>query len=89
LIKPVNEKDLAAAIGVAFARFEEAQIALRENAKLKDNLESRKIIDRAKGVLMTRGLSEDAAYQLIQTQARDTQLSMRQVAEAILAEPQT
>ena len=86
LIKPVNEKDLSAAIGVAIARFEEAQIALRENAKLKENLESRKIIDRAKGVLMGRGLSEDAAYQLIQSQAREAQLSMRQVAEAILAD---
>jgi len=86
LIKPVNEKDLAAAIGVAMARFEEAQIALRENAKLKENLESRKIIDRAKGVLMRRGLSEDAAYQLIQSQARETQLSMREIAEAILAD---
>lgn len=75
---------------MAIARFEEAQVALRENAKLKENLESRKIIDRAKGVLMGRGLSEDAAYQLIQSQAREAQLSMRQVAEAILADqPQT
>ncbi len=86
LIKPVNEKDLAAAIGVAIARFEEAQIALRENAKLRENLESRKIIDRAKGVLMQRGLTEDAAYQLIQSQAREAQLSMRAVAEAILSD---
>lgn len=86
LIKPVNEKDLSAAIGVAIARFEEAQLALRENTKLRESLESRKIIDRAKGVLMQRGLTEDAAYQLIQRQAREAQLSMREVAEAILSD---
>jgi response regulator NasT len=86
LIKPVGEKDLAAAIGVALARFEEAQIAARETAKLRESLESRKLIDRAKGILMQRGMSEDAAYQLIQQQARSAQVSMRQVAEAILAE---
>lgn len=86
LIKPVNEKDLAAAIGVAIARFEEAQVAARETAKLRESLESRKIIDRAKGVLMQRGLSEEAAYQLIQSQARDAQVSMRQIAEKILGQ---
>ena len=84
LIKPVNEKDLAAAIGVALARFEEAQVTARETAKLRESLESRKIIDRAKGVLMQRGLSEEAAYQLIQSQARSAQVSMRQIAEKIL-----
>ena len=88
LIKPVNERDLAAAIGVALARFEEAQAALRENAKLRENLEARKMIDRAKGVLMQRGLSEDEAYQAIQTRARAAQVSMREVAEKILAETQ-
>jgi len=86
LVKPVNEKDLAAAIGVAIARFEEAQVAARETAKLRESLESRKIIDRAKGVLMQRGLSEEAAYQLIQSQARDAQVSMRQIAEKILGQ---
>ncbi len=86
LVKPVNERDLAAAIGVAIARFEEAQAAARENVKLRESLESRKIIDRAKGVLMQRGLSEEAAYQLIQSQARNEQVSMRQIAESILAD---
>ena len=85
LVKPINEKDLAAAIGVALARFEEAQAALRENAKLRENLEARKIIDRAKGVLMQRGLTEDEAYRHIQSRARESQLPMRQIAEAILS----
>lgn len=84
LIKPVNEKDLAAAIGVAMARFEETQTSLRENVKLRENLETRKIIDRARGVLMQQGLTEEEAYQSIQRQARDAQVSMRQIAERIL-----
>jgi AmiR/NasT family two-component response regulator len=86
LIKPVNERDLAAAIGVAQARFEESQAALRENAKLRENLESRKLIDRAKGLLMERGMSEEEAYQYLQTQARSTQVSIRQVAEGIISQ---
>jgi AmiR/NasT family two-component response regulator len=86
LIKPVNERDLAAAIGIAQARFEESQAALRENAKLRENLESRKLIDRAKGLLMQRGMSEEEAYQYLQTQARSTQVSIRQVAEGIISQ---
>ena len=89
LIKPVNEKDLAAAIGIAMARFEETQTSLRENVKLRDNLEARKIIDRARGVLMQQGLTEEEAYQSIQRQARDKQVSMRQIAEKILEQATT
>ena len=89
LIKPVNEKDLAAAIGIAMARFEETQTSLRENVKLRDNLEARKIIDRARGVLMQQGLTEEEAYQSIQRQARDKQVSMRQIAEKILEQVTT
>ena len=85
LIKPVNERDLAAAIEVAVARFEEAQTAAREKAKLENELETRKMVERAKGVLMHSGLSEEEAYQTLQRRARETRLSMRQVAEAVLA----
>ena len=84
LIKPVNERDLAAAIGVALARFEEAQKALRENEKLRESLETRKVLDRAKGILMQQGMTEDEAYLAIQSQARATQVSMREIAEKIL-----
>ena len=84
LIKPVNERDLAAAIGVALARFREQQAALRDAEKLREDLETRKIVDRAKGVLIDRGMSESEAYQTIQRQARDGRTSMREVAEKIL-----
>lgn len=85
LVKPVNERDLAAAIQVAVARFEDAQAQARENAELKESLEARKIVDRAKGILMKSGLSEEEAYLTIQRQAREARLSMRQAAEAIIA----
>jgi two-component system, response regulator PdtaR len=88
LIKPVNERDLAAAIGVALARFNEQQQALRDAEKLREDLETRKIVERAKGVLIDRGMSEADAYQVIQRKARDNRSSMREVAEKILAEGQ-
>ena len=86
LIKPVNERDLAAAIGVALARFNEQQNVLREAEKLREDLETRKIVERAKGVLIDRGMGESEAYQTIQRKARDNRSSMREVAEKILAE---
>jgi len=88
LIKPVNERDLAAAIGVALARFNEQQQAMREAEKLREDLETRKIVDRAKGILIDRGMKENEAYQYIQRKARDNRSSMREVAEKILAEAQ-
>lgn len=86
LIKPVDERDLAAAITVAHRRFAETQAATRQLAELQETLETRKLIERAKGVLMQRGHSEDEAYHWLQRRAREERLSMRQVAEAVLAE---
>ena len=85
LVKPVNERDLAAAIGVAVARFEEAQTLAREKAELQESLEARKLVDRAKAVLMKSGLSEEEAYLAIQRRAREARVSMRQAAEAIIS----
>ena len=87
LVKPVNERDLAATIEVAVARFEDAQARNREIAELRDSLETRKVVDRAKGRLMQGGLSEEDAYLSLQHRAREARVSLRQAAEAILAEP--
>ena len=86
LIKPVNERDLAAAIEVAIARFEEAQAREREIAELRDSLETRKLVDRAKGRLMLTGLSEEDAYLALQRRAREARVTLKQAAEAVLAE---
>src|SRR5512136_3001398 len=83
LIKPVNERDLAAAIGVALARFDEQQQTLRETEKLREDLETRKIVDRAKGILIDRGMRENEAYQYLQRNARDNRASIREMAQRI------
>ena len=85
LIKPVNERDLAAAIGVALARFNEQQQALREAEKLREDLETRKIVDRAKGILMdTQHLTEAEAFRKIQKMSMNTRKAMKEIAEAII-----
>jgi AmiR/NasT family two-component response regulator len=87
LMKPVDERELLATLEVVTARFEEQwNLAQHANA-LEERLEARKLIERAKGVLMAReGLDEKDAYLRIQRQAREEQRSMRQVAEGILRE---
>jgi len=85
LVKPVKERDLAAAIEVAVARFEDSQAAARESAELRESLEARKLVERAKAVLTRNGMSEEEAYLTIQRQARDRRITMRQAAESILA----
>ncbi len=86
LVKPVNERDLAAVLEVAVARFEDAQAAAREKGELMSKLEARKVVERAKGVLMQTGLTEEEAYQTLQRRARSARLTMQQAAEAVLAE---
>jgi AmiR/NasT family two-component response regulator len=84
LIKPVDERDLAAAIEVAMARFAESQSLAADKAGLRDDLESRKIVERAKGRLMAQGKTEQEAYREIQERARSKRVSMRTAAEEII-----
>lgn len=84
LVKPVGERDLAAAIEVAVARFEDAQAAAHEAAELRESLETRKLVERAKGRLAQGGMSEEDAYLALQRRARDARISLRQAAEEVL-----
>ncbi len=84
LIKPVDERDLVAAIPIAVARFRDGQAAQSRIDELEDTIETRKLIDRAKGILMQAGATEDQAYHTLQRRARDERTSMRQVAEDVL-----
>jgi AmiR/NasT family two-component response regulator len=87
LIKPVNEQELLATLEVVTARFEEQQWLAQQATELEGRLEARKVVERAKGVLMEReSLGEKEAYLHIQRQARQERRTMRQVAEAILGE---
>jgi len=89
LIKPVDEQELLATLEVATARFAEQQHLVRQANDLEERLESRKVVERAKGVLMQReSLSEREAYLRIQRHARQERRTMRQVAEAILRRSQ-
>lgn len=84
LIKPVTPQALSAAIAVAVKRFADARQLESAKSALEERLEDRKIIDRAKGILMAGGLSEEAAYKAIRKEARETRRSMREVAEGVL-----
>jgi AmiR/NasT family two-component response regulator len=84
LIKPVDERDLAAAIEVAMKRFAESQTLVRQTEELRDDLESRKVVERAKGRLMQQGKTEEEAYREIQQRARAKRISMRLAAEEVL-----
>ncbi len=85
LVKPFRDSDIQPAIEVALARFDEFK-ALRAQVKsLEESLETRKIVDRAKGILMdTQSLKEADAFRRIQKLSMDSRKSMREVAEAIL-----
>ncbi len=87
LIKPVKERELLATLEVVVARFADQQRVLQQAVELEQRLATRKVVERAKGVLMqAEGLSEEDAYRRIQRQARQGRRSMRQVAEGILRE---
>jgi len=75
-----------ATASMATARFSELRTARQEIDKLKDLLETRKVVERAKGVLMRRlGIDEDAAYRKIQRASQDENRRMREIAESILS----
>lgn len=85
LIKPFKEADLMPAIEIAMARFEEMLEIEKEVADLENKLETRKAVDRAKGILMDMyGLKEQDAFRRIQVQSMNTRKSMREIAEAII-----
>jgi response regulator NasT len=85
LVKPFQERDLVPAIEVALARRAERVALEAEVADLKDRLETRKLLDRAKGRLMdVHGLDEQAAWRFLQTAAMNGRTTLGAVARAVL-----
>lgn len=85
LVKPYREEELSPAIEVALARFTEFQDLHRQVSDLKEALETRKLVDRAKGLLMDKqGLSEAEAFRRIQKMSMDNRKPMKEVAQAII-----
>ena len=85
IVKPFREAELVPAIEVSLARFKEFRALEKEAANLRDTLETRKLVERAKGILMdTQGLKEAEAFRKIQKLSMNTRRSMREIAEAVL-----
>jgi len=86
VVKPFTIGDLVPAIEIAISRHTQMQSLAVEVADLHERLETRKIIDRAKGILMKAlNLSEPEAFSWIQRAAMDRRLSMREVAQAVIS----
>jgi response regulator NasT len=85
LVKPFRETDLSPAIELALARFAEFRSLQEEVGNLTEALETRKKVERAKGILMEKqGMSESEAFRKIQKMSMNTRKPMKEVAEAII-----
>jgi AmiR/NasT family two-component response regulator len=86
IVKPFTASDLTPALDIALSRWAELKTLEAEVADLGDRLETRKAVDRAKGVLMTKlKITEADAFRWIQKTAMDRRMGMREVADAVIA----
>ncbi len=85
LVKPFTKADLVPAIEVAVSRYHELKLLEREVATMNERLETRKLVERAKGLLMQKqGLSEPEAFKWIQRAAMDRRTTMKAVAQVVV-----
>ncbi len=85
LVKPIKQADLEPAIGIAMRRFEQFQALRKETTDLKQALEDRKVIEKAKGILMKKtGLDEHDAFRRLQKLASDKNRKLIEIAQIIL-----
>lgn len=84
VVKPFSRGDIFPAMHIAISRFAEAALLEKEVADLSERLETRKAVDRAKGMLMAKGLSEPEAFQRLQRLAMDKRKTLREIAEAVI-----
>lgn len=85
VVKPVNEADLKAAIALAMARFRQFTTLMRETATLRQALEDRKIIERAKGIVMKRlRVDEDEAFRRLRKHASDQNFKLVEVGQKVI-----
>jgi response regulator NasT len=86
LVKPFTKADLVPSIEMAVSRYEEMKALEAEVGTLAERLDTRKLVDRAKGALQTmHGWTEPEAFRWIQKTSMDRRLTMRKVAEAVIA----
>ncbi|MBP1467174.1 response regulator [Candidatus Chloroploca sp. M-50] len=85
VVKPFREAELLPAIEIAMARYQEFLEMDREISDLKETLDTRKLVERAKGILMdSQGLKEAEAFRKIQQLSMNTRKSMKEIAQAII-----
>jgi len=84
IVKPFSRNDLLPAMQVAASRYAELAALGQQVGDLSERLETRKALDRAKGILMAGGLSEPEAFKRLQKLAMDRRKSLREVAEAVI-----
>lgn len=85
LVKPVNPEELPPTLDVAIARFREMQNLREKVDTLQETIESRKVIERAIGILMQRRkISHDEAYDLMRQRAKEQQRKVKDIAQAIV-----
>jgi two-component system, response regulator PdtaR len=85
LVKPIKQSDLEPTIALAIRRFEQFEALRKEAADLRQALEDRKVIERAKGLLMKKvGLDEQEAFRRLQRLAMDSNRKMIEVAQMVL-----
>ncbi|MBI2400139.1 MAG: response regulator [Deltaproteobacteria bacterium] len=86
LVKPVTKKQLEPAIKLAMARYDEFKSLKVEVDDLKEAIETRKLVERAKGILMKRcNINEEDAFKLLQTHSQKENKKMREIAETIVS----
>ena len=85
LVKPFQKSELIPAVEVALGRFAEMKALAEENVSLAEQLATRKLVDRAKGILMDHhGMSEADAFRFVQKTAMDTRQGLGNVAQSVI-----
>jgi len=84
IVKPFSAADVLPAMAVAVSRYTEAASLASEVTDLTQRLETRKVVDRAKGILMARGMGEPEAFKRLQRLAMDKRKTIREIAEAVV-----
>jgi AmiR/NasT family two-component response regulator len=84
VVKPFSRSDIIPAMHIAMSRYAEARVLEDEVTDLSERLETRKAVDRAKGILVAKGLSEPEAFHRLQRLAMDKRKTLREIAEALI-----
>ncbi len=90
MVKPISEKSLIPSVEIAIGKSEEIEKIKEESQKISEKLESRIVIEKAKGILINKeDMTEDAAYNYIRKLSMNKRCSMKDIAEALICNSRT